>query len=151
LGALIAAGLILPIGTLVAANAPIVHVKAVVADGSVQLELEANGPFEYTTYRPSASLYVIDLSGVAAADGAGLHLVSSDLVESYRLISFVAGGKPEVRVEIQLKQGVEPRLQRKGKPDSDAAGVASCECRFAWPVSAFPGGCGSHSNGGEIF
>lgn len=114
LGALIAAGLILPIGTLVAANAPIVHVKAVVADGSVQLELEANGPFEYTTYRPSASLYVIDLSGVAAADGAGLHLVSSDLVESYRLISFVAGGKPEVRVEIQLKQGVEPRLQRKG-------------------------------------
>ena len=66
LGALIAAGLILPIGTLSAANAPIVHVKAVVADGSVQLELEANGPFEYTTYRPSASLYVIDLSGVAA-------------------------------------------------------------------------------------
>ncbi len=113
LGALIAAGLILPIGTLSAANVPIVQVKAVMTDGGVQLELEANGPFEYTTYRPSANLYVIDLSGVAA-DGAGLHVVSSDLVESYRLISFVAGGKPEVRVEIQLKQGVEPRLQHKG-------------------------------------
>jgi hypothetical protein len=114
LAALIAAGLILSNGTLSAADAPMVHVNAVVKNGNVQLEVEADGPFEYTTYRPSASLYVIDLSGVAAADPAGVHVVASNLVKSYRVTSFAAGDKPEVRVEILLKQGVEPRLQRKG-------------------------------------
>src|ERR1022692_4295911 len=95
-------------------NAPMVRVNAAVKDGNVQLEVDANRPFEYTTYRPSASLYVIDLSGVAAADPVGVHLVASNLVKSYRVISFAAGDKPEVRVEILLKEGVEPRLQRKG-------------------------------------
>jgi len=90
-------------------------VIAVVKNGNVQLEVESSGPFEYTTYRPSATLYVIDLSGVAAADAAGgIHPVPSQLVKSYRVISFAAGTKPGVRVEIQLKQGVEPRLERKG-------------------------------------
>jgi type IV pilus assembly protein PilQ len=84
-----------------------------VKDGTVRLEAEANGPFEYTTYRPSASLYVIDLSGVAAADPAGARVVASDLVKSYRVISYSAGNKPVVRVEILLTQGVEPRLERK--------------------------------------
>ena len=114
LGALIAAGLILSNQTLLAAQAAQVHVNAVVKNGNVQLELAASGPFEYTTYRPSATLYVIDLSGVGAADAAGIHVVPSSLVKSYRVISFAAGNKPEVRVEIVLKQGVEPRLQRKG-------------------------------------
>jgi len=114
LGALIAAGLILSNGTLSAANAPVVHVSAVVKGGIVQLEVEASGPFEYTTYRPTSSLYVIDLSGVAAADPAGMHAVASDLVKTYGVISFVVGDKPVVRVEILLKQGAEPRLQRKG-------------------------------------
>jgi hypothetical protein len=114
LGTLIAAGLILSNQTLLAAQAPQVHVNAVVKNGNVQLEVEASGPFEYTTYRPSATLYVIDLSGVSAADAAGVHAVPSQLVKSYRVISFAAGNKPEVRVEILLKQGVEPRLERKG-------------------------------------
>jgi len=114
LGALIAAGLILSNGTLSAADAPVVHVNAVVKDGDVQLEVEANGPFEYTTYRHTSGLYMIDLSGVAASDPPGMHAVASDLVKSYGVISFVAGDKPMVRIEILLKQGVEPRLQRKG-------------------------------------
>jgi hypothetical protein len=41
-------------------------------------------------------------------------VVASGLVKSYRVTSFVAGDKPEVRVEIMLKEGVEPSLQRKG-------------------------------------
>jgi type IV pilus assembly protein PilQ len=117
LGALIAAGLILSNGTLSASDAPVVHVSAVVKDGTVRLEAEANGPFEYTTYRPSATLYVVDLSGVAAADPAGARVVASDLVKSYRVISYAAGNKPVVRVEILLTQGVEPRLERKDNQD----------------------------------
>jgi len=59
LTALFAASLILTNGALPANDAPVVHVKAVVKDGAVRLEAQANAPFEYTTYRPSESLYVL--------------------------------------------------------------------------------------------
>jgi type IV pilus assembly protein PilQ len=117
LTALIAASLILTNGALSAKDGPVVHVKAVVKDGTVRLEAEANGPFEYTTYRPSESLYVLDLSGVASADPAGARVVASDLVKSYRLITYASGQKPIVRLEILLTQGVEPRLERKNPQD----------------------------------
>ena len=116
LGALIATGLLWAGGVL-AADAPLVHVKAVVSNGGVRLEAEASGPFEYTTYRPSDSLYVVDLSGVSAADPAGARVVASDLVKSYRVLPFAAGEKPIVRIEVLLSQGLEPRLERKGSED----------------------------------
>jgi len=117
LSALIAASLILTNGTLSANDAPVVHVKAVVKNGAVRLEAEANGPFEYTTFRPSESLYVVDLTGVASADPAGARVVASDLVKSYRLITYASGAKPIVRLEILLSQGLEPRLERKDAQD----------------------------------
>ena len=117
LGALIAASLILSNGALPASDAPVVHVKAVVKDGGVQLEAEANAPFEYTTYRQSESLYVLDLTGVSAGDAAGARVVPSDLVKSYRVSTYASGNKPVVRVEILLTQGVEPRLERKDAQD----------------------------------
>jgi type IV pilus assembly protein PilQ len=113
LGALIAASLILSNGALPASDTPVVHVKAVVKDGGVQLEAEANAPFEYTTYRPSESLYVLDLSGVSAADATGARVVPSDLVKSYRVTTYASGNKPVVRVEILMMQGVEPQVERK--------------------------------------
>jgi type IV pilus assembly protein PilQ len=117
LTALVAASLILTNGALRANDAPAVHVKAVVKDGAVRLEAQANAPFEYTTYRPSESLYVLDLSGVSAADPAGARVVASDLVKSYRVINYASGQKPVVRVEILLSQGIEPRLERKDPQD----------------------------------
>ena len=117
LAGLVAAGLIWTNGALPANDGPVVHVKAVVKDGAVRLEAQANGPFEYTTYRPSESLYVLDLSGVTAADPAGARVVASDLVKSYRLINYAAGQKPVVRLEILLSQGLEPRLERQDAQD----------------------------------
>ncbi|HEY4708571.1 MAG TPA: type IV pilus secretin PilQ [Candidatus Acidoferrales bacterium] len=117
LGALLAAGLIWTNGALRAADAPVVHVKAVVNDGAVRLQADANAPFEYSSYRPSASLYVLDLTGVSAADPAGARVVASDLVKSYRLITYSSGAKPVVRLEILLAQGVEPKLERQGNQD----------------------------------
>src|SRR3984957_4162558 len=111
--ALVAGALILMSGALRASDAPVVHVKAVVKNGNVTLEAEANGPFEYTTYRPSESLFVLDLTGVSSADPAGARVVASDLVKSYRMLTYTAGAKPVVRVEILLSQGVEPRLERR--------------------------------------
>jgi type IV pilus assembly protein PilQ len=117
LSALLAAGLIWTNGALRASDAPVVHVKAEVKDGAVRLQADANAPFEYTTYRPSASLYVLDLSGVSAGDPAGARVVASDLVKSYRLITYASGSKPVVRLEILLAQGVEPKLERQGAED----------------------------------
>jgi type IV pilus assembly protein PilQ len=131
--ALVAAALILMSGALRASDGPVVHVKAVVKNGNVTLEAQANGPFEYTTYRPSESLFVLDLSGVSSADPAGARVVASDLVKSYRMLTYTSGAKPVVRIEILLSQGVEPRLERKdsqelsllvGRTD-DAAGKSA--------------------------
>jgi type IV pilus assembly protein PilQ len=117
LTAMVAASLVLTNGVLPAAEQPVVHVKAVVKDGVVRLEAQASGPFEYTTYRPSASLFVLDLSGVSAADPAGARVVSSELVKSYREISYSAGQKSVVRLEILLSDGLEPQIQRTGADD----------------------------------
>jgi type IV pilus secretin PilQ/predicted competence protein len=122
MGALVAAGMILA-GRAVAADVPVVHVKAVVTASGVRLEAEANGPFEYRTYRPSESLYIVDLNGVSAADPAGARVVASELVKSYRVFSYASGEKPVVRVEILLSQGLEPQLERKD--DHDLALVVS--------------------------
>jgi type IV pilus assembly protein PilQ len=110
--ATVAAALMLTSGAVLANDAPVVHVKAVVKDGAVSLEAQSTGAFDYTTYRPSESLYVLDLSGVSAGDSAGAKVVPSEFVKSYRVTSYSAGQKPVVRVEILLRPGVEPRLQR---------------------------------------
>ncbi len=131
--ALVAAALILMSGALRASDGPVVHVKAVVKNGNVTLEAQANGPFEYTTYRPSENLFVLDMSGVSSADPAGARVVASDLVKSYRMLTYTSGAKPVVRVEILLSPGVEPRLERRdsqeltllvGRTD-DAAGKSA--------------------------
>ncbi len=117
LGALIAASLMLSNGSLRAADAPVVHVSAAVTGGGVRVQAEASGPFEYTTYRPSATLYVVDLSGVSAGDSSGARIVASDLVKSYRVLSYSSGEKPVVRVEILLAEDVEPRVERSDNRD----------------------------------
>jgi type IV pilus assembly protein PilQ len=114
---LVAAALILTNGALSASDAPVVHVKAVVKDGAVTLDAQANGPFEYSTYRPSESLYVLDLTGVSAGDSAGARIVASELVKSYRVTTYTAGQKPVVRLEILVRPGVQPRLERNGNQE----------------------------------
>ncbi len=117
LTAFVAAALMLTNGALSASDAPVVHVKAVVKDGAVTLDAQANGPFEYTTYRPSESLYVLDLSGVSAGDTSGARVVPSELVKSYRLTTYSAGQKPVVRLEILLRPGITPRIARDGNQE----------------------------------
>ncbi len=117
LTAFVAAALILTNGALSASDLPVVHVKAVVKDGAVTLDAQATGPFEYTTYRPSESLYVLDLSGVSAGDSSGARVVPSELVKSYRLTTYSAGQKPVVRLEILLRPGITPRLARNGNQE----------------------------------
>ncbi len=117
-GALMAASLILSNGALPGADTPpVVHVNAVVKDGAVSLEAQANAPFEFATYRPSKSLYVVDMTGVSSGDPAGARVVASELIKSYRVLSYSAGEKPVVRLEILLSAGAEPRVERKDAQD----------------------------------
>jgi type IV pilus secretin PilQ/predicted competence protein len=136
LGTLAAAGLVLSVGSLQASDAPVVHLKAVVDGSTVRLEAEANGPFEYTTYRPSDGLYVVDLTGVSAADGAGARVVASDLIKSYRVVNYASGDKPVVRVELLVTKGVQPRVERKDAQDLDL--VVSREDVSAVPAVITP-------------
>lgn len=140
LGALIAASLMLTNGSLRAADAPVVHVTAAVANGGVRVQAEANGPFEYTTYRPSPTLYVVDLSGVAAGDSAGARVVASDLVKSYRVLSYSSGEKPVVRVEILLAQGVEPKIERSDNQNLTlvVSKIANASLPMGAPAKAEP-------------
>ncbi len=119
LGSLVAASLILSNGALRAEDQPVVHVKAVVKNGAVRLQAEANAPLEYTTYRPSENLYVVELSGVSTTDPAGARNVASDLVKSYRLVPYSVGNKPMVRVEVLMSKGVDPQVQRTDAQDVD--------------------------------
>jgi type IV pilus secretin PilQ/predicted competence protein len=117
-GGLIVAGLILSSGAFAGADAPpMVHVKAVVDAGAVRLEAQANAPFEYATFRPSKNLYVLDMTGVSSGDPAGARVVDSELIKSYRVLSYTAGQKPVVRLEILLSEGVEPRIERQNSQD----------------------------------
>ena len=117
LSAIVAASLFVPGGNLRAADQPVVHVKSVVNGGGVRLEAEATGPFDYTTYRPSANLFVLDLSGVSTQDPAGARIVPSDLVKSYRLVPYAEGNKPMVRLEVLLAQGLEPQIEKTDSQD----------------------------------
>jgi type IV pilus assembly protein PilQ len=127
-------------GSLPAADAPVVHVSAAVTGTGVRVQAQADGPFEYTTYRPSATLYVVDLSGVAAGDSSGARIVASDLVKSYRVLSYSSGAKPVVRMEILLAQGVEPRIERSDNRDLTlvVSKIANASLPAGAPANAEP-------------
>jgi type IV pilus secretin PilQ/predicted competence protein len=134
LGASLVLGLILSAGTLSANDGPVLHVKPEVADAAVRLALQANGPFEYTTFRPSETLYVLDLSGVTAGDPAGVRVVPSDLVKSYRVSAYSSGDKPIVRIEVLLGKGAEARLERTDANDVNLVVSQDPDAAVAAPV-----------------
>ncbi|HKQ87140.1 MAG TPA: type IV pilus secretin PilQ [Candidatus Acidoferrales bacterium] len=117
LSAIVAASLFVSSGNLRAADQPVVHVKTVVKDGGVRLEAQATGPFDYTAYRPSENLFVLDLSGVSSGDPVGARIVPSDLVKSYRLVPYAEGNRSMVRLEVLLAQGLEPDVQKTDSQD----------------------------------
>ncbi len=134
LGALVVLGLALSSGTLSAKDGTAVHVKAETSDGMVRLEVKGDAPFEYTSYRPSENLYVIDLSGVSSGDAAGVRVVSSDLIKSYRLSDYSAGSKPTARLEILLNAGVQPKIVRANANDLDVVVSRDANAQEATPA-----------------
>jgi type IV pilus secretin PilQ/predicted competence protein len=111
---LLAAALIWTNSALKAQQVPALHVNAVVKGGGVRLEARASGPFEYTTYRPTDRLFIVDMTGVSYADSSAAQVLDSQLVSSYRALSYAAAQKPVVRLEVLLRTPVEPVVERNG-------------------------------------
>lgn len=153
LGALLAAGLLLSNGALRAADAPVVHLKVVSAGAATRLEAQANGAFQYSSYQPSGRLYVLDLSGVSAADPAGVKELNSGLIESYRVLSYSTGDQPNVRLEVLMAPGATVKVDRPDAQDValvvSAAGNGSLmqpavslrPTAESAPPAAYRGGC----------
>jgi type IV pilus secretin PilQ/predicted competence protein len=138
LGALIAAGLLLSNGTLRAADAPVMHLKVVSSGGATRLEAEANGAFEYSTYQPSGRLYVLDLSGVASADPAGVKELNSGWVESYRVLSYSTGDRPNVRLEVLMSEGASVKVERPDAQDVALVVSAAGGANLIQPAASLP-------------
>jgi type IV pilus assembly protein PilQ len=96
-----------------------VRIEAKVEPSEVRIEAKATAPFDFTTYRPSDRLFVMDLAGVTPATAAGSRVLKSDVVSSYRVLPYRGGDRSIVRVEVLLRAPVEPRVDRLG-PDGVA-------------------------------
>jgi type IV pilus assembly protein PilQ len=109
--------LALLMGTAVAVAGPtarLVRVEASVEGGSVRIEAEASGAFDFTTYRPSEKLFILDMAGVTPAVATGARMLKSDLVSSYRVIPYRGGERSIVRLEVLLRTPAEPKVERSG-------------------------------------
>lgn len=112
------------VATLVLAGSPIqadvgdaarvVRVEATVDGQTVRILAQATGPFEYTTYRPSEHLFVVDLAGVTSSAPSGARVLKSDVVSSYRVLQYRAGDRAIVRLEVLMRTPVEPQVAREG-------------------------------------
>ncbi len=107
---------------LVAAPGPsarLVRVEALVTESAVRIEARASGPFDFTTYRPSETLFIVDMAGVVPGDTGLARVLKSEIVSSYRVLPYRGGEKSMVRLEVLLRIPVEPQVERLG-PDGMA-------------------------------
>jgi len=86
--------------------------QATVDATGVRLEAQASGPFEYSSYRSSDTLYVVEMSGVVLDGNAAPHVLNSDVVSGYRLLPYRAMGRSMVRLEVLLRRPAGPRIER---------------------------------------
>src|SRR5271168_4611162 len=86
--------------------------QATVDATGVRLEARASGPFEYTSYRSSDTLYVVEMSGVELEGSGAPRVLNSDLVSGYRLLPYRTMGHPVVRLEVLLRRPIGPRVER---------------------------------------
>jgi type IV pilus assembly protein PilQ len=97
------------------------HVQTAVDAAGVRLMLHANGPFDYTTFRSSDSLYIVEISGVVLDGSGSPRVVNSDIVSSYRLLPYRSMGRSMVRLEVLLRHPVGPRVERPGASELTVA------------------------------
>jgi len=88
------------------------HFQAVVDATGVRLQAQGTGPFEYSSYRSSDTLYVVEMSRVVLDGNAAPRVLNSDVVSGYRLLPYRTMGRSMVRLEVLLRRPVGPRIER---------------------------------------
>jgi type IV pilus assembly protein PilQ len=93
-------------------SARVVRVEASVSETAVRLDAKATAPFDFTTYRPSENLFIVDFAGVVPGEPSLARVLKSDIVSSYRLLQYRGGERSMVRLEVLLRTPLEPRVER---------------------------------------
>jgi type IV pilus secretin PilQ/predicted competence protein len=93
-------------------STPVVRVEAAVDGQAVRIEASGTAPIEFTSHKPTANVFVVDFAGVAETDTSGARVLDSPLVSSYRIVQLRGGERPIVRLEILLRQPVQPQFDR---------------------------------------
>ncbi|HMD33050.1 MAG TPA: type IV pilus secretin PilQ [Candidatus Acidoferrales bacterium] len=147
-GALFLSGLMLIGLPVLAQEGPpaALNVQSTVDAAGVRLEAHANGPFEYSTFRASDTLYVVEMSGVALEGSGAPRVLNSDVVSGYRLLPYRAMGRSAVRLEVLLRRAVAARVERTNRNElvvsfdsaepSTPAHVQPASATTAKPVSS---------------
>ncbi|MGH9805564.1 MAG: AMIN domain-containing protein, partial [Candidatus Acidiferrales bacterium] len=104
------------------------------SDGST-LEIQASGPFSFTSYQPHPRGVIVDLAGVVADPAERGRLLGVDWVAGYRVLPFRnAGGRPVLRLELSLTSDCEVRFTQ-AQPASLRVACPTAETK---PVQAAP-------------
>ncbi len=111
------------------------QIAAVVEKDAVRLDARAAGFFEYTTYRPSENLFVVDLAGVSATVPGGAQVLKSEIVSSYRVLQYRAGDRAIVRLEVLLRTPVEPVVHRRSEGHITISFALTAEAAARRPAS----------------
>ena len=100
----------------------------------MRLELQANGPFEYTTFRASESLYVLDMRGVSAGDRRGRARGAIGLDQELPRVDLFLRHDAHGRIEVLLEKGVEPRVERTDAQDVELVVSRNADAAAATPA-----------------
>ena len=104
------------------------------SDGTT-LEVQASGPFTFTSYQPNPRGVIVDLAGVVAERAAAPAVAGVDWVAGYRLLPFRnATGRPVLRLELSLSADCEVRLAQA----QPASLRIACPTASARPAPAPP-------------
>ena len=98
-----------------AAGSQLTDVSVATQGATTTLVLQANGPYTHTEYRPTDTMYLVDLTGVSAGKLEGLSKsIQSAGVASYRVATYKGTGGAEVtRVEITLAPGAKATVSEE--------------------------------------
>ncbi len=125
------------------ASVPVVRVEAVVDSQSVRFEAESTGALEFVTRQPTERLFVVDITGQAAAASTQARVLASGRVSSYRILEYHNDAQPVVRLEVLLRAPAQPRIERRGThglvvqfPSGDPATQRSSPAKLAAPAVA---------------
>ncbi len=124
-----------------AAGSQLTDVSVATQGATTTLVLQANGPYTHTEYRPTDTIYLVDLTGVSAGKLEGLSKsVQSTGVAAYHVATYTGtGGAAVTRVEITLAPGAKATVSEEhGQLAVHVANATATATHATTPVVSAP-------------